>query len=178
MSCLGGSPDPHALDKVGRDTSNKVRHSCPSCSAPRRPGAGQCPRSSGTLSPPERCAHEGKKTHRCHCAGDIHDISKNIVKTMLGNYSYEVLDLGPGWPRRPSARTVREQGVRLVGLSALMMTTTLPAMEKTIQLLHTMEEPRSSSCGRHSETPNTTKQMNADLPPGCLVGGESEKIMG
>ena len=72
--------------------------------------------------------------------GDIHDIGKNIVKTVLGNYGYEVLDLGRDVPPETILRTVQEQGVRLVGLSALM-TTTLPAMEKTIRLLHTMEEP-------------------------------------
>ena len=46
--------------------------------------------------------------------GDIHDIGKNIVKTVLGNYGYEVLDLGRDVPPETILRTVQEQGVRLV----------------------------------------------------------------
>ena len=93
--------------------------------------------------------------------GDIHDIGKNIVKTVLGNYGYEVLDLGRDVPPETILRTVQEQGVRLVGLSALM-TTTLPAMEKTIRLLHTMEEPPVIFVGGAVVTPEYAKQMNAD----------------
>ena len=93
--------------------------------------------------------------------GDIHDIGKNIVKTVLGNYGYEVLDLGREVPPETILRTVQEQGVRLVGLSALM-TTTLPAMEKTIRLLHTMEEPPVIFVGGAVVTPEYAKQMNAD----------------
>ena len=72
--------------------------------------------------------------------GDIHDIGKNIVKTVLENYGYDVIDLGRDVPPETILNTVQEQGVRLVGLSALM-TTTLPAMEETIRLLHTLPEP-------------------------------------
>ena len=93
--------------------------------------------------------------------GDIHDIGKNIVKTVLGNYGYEVLDLGRDVPPETILRTVQEQGVHLVGLSALM-TTTLPAMEKTIRLLHTMEEPPVIFVGGAVVTPECAKQMNAD----------------
>ena len=58
--------------------------------------------------------------------GDIHDIGKNIVKTVLENYGYDVIDLGRDVPPETIADTVREEaGIRLVGLSALM-TTTLP----------------------------------------------------
>ncbi len=66
--------------------------------------------------------------------GDIHDIGKNIVKVLLENYGYEVLDLGKDVaPERIVEMTV-ENRVKLVGLSALM-TTTVPGMEETIRLL-------------------------------------------
>lgn len=94
--------------------------------------------------------------------GDIHDIGKNIVKTVLGNYGYEVLDLGRDVPPETILRTVQEQGVRLVGPGPPWMTTTLPAMEKTIRLLHTMEEPPVIFVGGAVVTPEYAKQMNAD----------------
>lgn len=66
--------------------------------------------------------------------GDIHDIGKNIVKVLLENYSYQVLDLGKDVePERIVEEAVKNQ-VRLVGLSALM-TTTVPSMEETIRQL-------------------------------------------
>lgn len=67
--------------------------------------------------------------------GDIHDIGKNIVKILLSNYGFEVIDLGKDVPEEEVLKTVIENDVKLVGLSALM-TTTVPAMEKTIRLLH------------------------------------------
>lgn len=67
--------------------------------------------------------------------GDIHDIGKNIVKVLLSNYGFDVIDLGKDVPEEEVLRAVQESDVKLVGLSALM-TTTVPAMEKTIQLLH------------------------------------------
>lgn len=66
--------------------------------------------------------------------GDIHDIGKNIVKVILENYGYEIIDLGKDVPPEQVAAAVKEHNVRLAGLSALM-TTTLPSMEKTIELL-------------------------------------------
>ena len=67
--------------------------------------------------------------------GDIHDIGKNIVKVLLANYGFDVIDLGKDVPEEDVVKAVVENDVKLVGLSALM-TTTVPAMEKTIQLLH------------------------------------------
>lgn len=67
--------------------------------------------------------------------GDIHNIGKNIVKVLLSNYGFDVIDLGKDVPEEEVLRAVQENDVKLVGLSALM-TTTVPAMEKTIQLLH------------------------------------------
>ena len=66
--------------------------------------------------------------------GDIHDIGKNIVKTLLENYGFEMIDLGKDVDPEVILKTVQENNVRLVGLSALM-TTTVVNMEETIKLL-------------------------------------------
>lgn len=66
--------------------------------------------------------------------GDIHDIGKNIVKVLLENYSFDVIDLGKDVPPEKIVETAVQQQVRLVGLSALM-TTTVVSMEETIQQL-------------------------------------------
>ena len=66
--------------------------------------------------------------------GDIHDIGKNIVKAMLENYGYTVIDLGKNVPAQTIVKTVIDEKIRLVGLSALM-TTTVASMEETIRLL-------------------------------------------
>ena len=66
--------------------------------------------------------------------GDIHDIGKNIVKVLLENYNFQVLDLGKDVPPETIVETAEKENVRLVGLSALM-TTTVISMEKTIKLL-------------------------------------------
>lgn len=93
--------------------------------------------------------------------GDIHDIGKNIVKTVLENYGYEVIDLGRDVPPETIMQTVRERDVRLVGLSALM-TTTLPAMEETIHLLQTLPNPPVTFVGGAVVTPEYAKKMGAD----------------
>ena len=66
--------------------------------------------------------------------GDIHDIGKNIVKVLLENYSFDVIDLGKDVPPETIVDTVLEQEIHLVGLSALM-TTTVVSMEETIRQL-------------------------------------------
>ena len=66
--------------------------------------------------------------------GDIHDIGKNIVKLLMENYGYDVVDLGRDVPAETVAEAVRSHHAQLVGLSALM-TTTVPAMEATIRML-------------------------------------------
>ena len=66
--------------------------------------------------------------------GDIHDIGKNIVKVLLENYGYEVIDLGKDVAPEKIVDTVKTSGAGLIGLSALM-TTTVPAMEETIKRL-------------------------------------------
>ena len=66
--------------------------------------------------------------------GDIHDIGKNIVKVLLENYSFDVIDLGKDVDPEVIVHTAKQEGIRLVGLSALM-TTTVVSMEETIRLL-------------------------------------------
>ena len=66
--------------------------------------------------------------------GDIHDIGKNIVKVLLENYGFEVIDLGKDVPPEAVASAVIEHKAPLAGLSALM-TTTVPAMQETIGML-------------------------------------------
>lgn len=66
--------------------------------------------------------------------GDIHDIGKNIVKVLLQNYGFAVIDLGKDVDPQLIVDTVNQHQVRLVGLSALM-TTTVVSMEETIRLL-------------------------------------------
>ncbi len=66
--------------------------------------------------------------------GDIHDIGKNIVKTLLENYGFDVIDLGKDVPPETVVESCIEHHAPLVGLSALM-TTTVPSMEATIKLL-------------------------------------------
>ena len=66
--------------------------------------------------------------------GDIHDIGKNIVKLLLENYGYNVIDLGKNVPPETVLKAVTDNHAPLVGLSALM-TTTVPAMEETVKLI-------------------------------------------
>ena len=72
--------------------------------------------------------------------GDIHDIGKNIVKTVMSNYGYDMLDLGRDVPPEVIVEAACRENVRLVGLSALM-TTTLPAMEETVRQLKKLPNP-------------------------------------
>ncbi|MBR0365880.1 MAG: homocysteine S-methyltransferase family protein [Clostridia bacterium] len=79
--------------------------------------------------------HEGKgKIVLATVKGDIHDIGKNIVKVLLENYGYEVFDLGKDVPPEAIIRCMRENDIRLCGLSALMTTTVL-SMEETIKAI-------------------------------------------
>ena len=92
--------------------------------------------------------------------GDIHDIGKNIVKVLLDNYGFDVIDLGKDVPEEEVLRAVEENGVKLVGLSALM-TTTVPAMEKTIALLHEKTDAKIF-VGGAVLTQSYAKMINAD----------------
>ncbi len=94
--------------------------------------------------------------------GDIHDIGKNIVKVLLENYGYEVIDLGKDVPCEDVVKAAIEHKVKLVGLSALM-TTTLGAMEETIKLLHENNVDCKTVVGGAVLTPEYAKQINADF---------------
>lgn len=93
--------------------------------------------------------------------GDIHDIGKNIVRTVLENYGYEVVDLGRDVPPETVAQAVTEQDIHLVGLSALM-TTTLPAMAETVQLLRALPNPPAVFVGGAVVTAQYAAQIGAD----------------
>lgn len=93
--------------------------------------------------------------------GDIHDIGKNIVKVLLENYGYEVVDLGKDVDPQTVVDAVKENGIRLVGLSALM-TTTVPAMEETIKLLNKEIPDCKVMVGGAVMTPEYAQMINAD----------------
>lgn len=94
--------------------------------------------------------------------GDIHDIGKNIVKTVLENYGYEVLDLGKDVAPEKICTAVAEKELKLVGLSALM-TTTLPAMEQTITMLKSLPKPPRVVVGGAVLTADYAKKIGADF---------------
>lgn len=93
--------------------------------------------------------------------GDIHDIGKNIVKVLLENYSYEIIDLGKDVPPETVVETAVEKQVRLVGLSALM-TTTVPSMEETIKLLRKQAPKVKVMVGGAVLTEEYAKTIDAD----------------
>ena len=94
--------------------------------------------------------------------GDIHDIGKNIVKLILENYGYDVIDLGKDVPPEKIASCAESEKIDIVGLSALM-TTTLPAMAETVRLC----KERVPSClvmvGGAVLTPEYAKEIQADF---------------
>ena len=93
--------------------------------------------------------------------GDVHDIGKNIVRAILENYGFEVLDLGRDVPVETVVDTVREKDVHLVGLSALM-TTTLKSMEETIAALHAAKLDCKIMVGGAVLTPEYAEKIGAD----------------
>lgn len=94
--------------------------------------------------------------------GDIHDIGKNIVKTLLENYGYTVIDLGKDVPEQTVVDAAREHNVKLVGLSALM-TTTLGAMEQTIRLLNEQLPKCRTVVGGAVLTADYAEKIGADF---------------
>ena len=93
--------------------------------------------------------------------GDIHDIGKNIVKVMLENYGYEVLDLGKDVPPERIVQTAMDEKIRLIGLSALM-TTTVVSMEATIKLLREKGVPAKVVVGGAVLTQEYADAIGAD----------------
>lgn len=93
--------------------------------------------------------------------GDIHDIGKNIVKVLLENYGYDVIDLGKDVEYSAVAEAASAPDVQLVGLSALM-TTTLKAMEETIALLRKTKPQCKIVVGGAVLTPEYAEKIGAD----------------
>ena len=93
--------------------------------------------------------------------GDIHDIGKNIVKVMLENYGYDVIDLGKDVPPEVIVDCAIENNIRVVGLSALM-TTTVASMEETIKLLREKKPGTKVVVGGAVMTPEYSDQIGAD----------------
>ena len=94
--------------------------------------------------------------------GDVHDIGKNIVRVILENYGYDVLDLGRDVPPERVVEAVRQTGAPLVGLSALM-TTTVPNMQATIEALHAANLPCKVMVGGAVLTKAYAEQIGADF---------------
>lgn len=94
--------------------------------------------------------------------GDIHDIGKNIVKVLLENYGYTVIDLGRDVPCEDVVNAAVQHSVKLVGLSALM-TTTLKSMEETIKLLRDDYPLCKIMVGGAVLTPDYAKTIGADF---------------
>ena len=94
--------------------------------------------------------------------GDIHDIGKNIVKVLLENYGYTVIDLGRDVDPAAVVEAARKYEAPLVGLSALM-TTTLKSMAQTIAQLHDAGLPCKIMVGGAVLTPEYAKEISADF---------------
>ena len=113
----------------------------------------------------ERSGKKGKPKGKIIIAtvkGDIHDIGKNIVKVLLENYDFEVIDLGKDVPPESVVEACKKDKVQLVGLSALM-TTTVVSMEETIKLLR-KECPWAKVCvGGAVMTQEYADQIGADF---------------
>ena len=93
--------------------------------------------------------------------GDIHDIGKNIVKVILENYGYQVIDLGRDVPPEKVVETAVSEDVSLIGLSALM-TTTVPSMAATIDALKHSGHPCKTLVGGAVLTPEYATEIGAD----------------
>ena len=111
-------------------------------------------------------AQGGEQTKKCKIVlatveGDIHDIGKNIVGTLLENYGFDVLDLGRDVKPEAIVAAVEETNAPLVGLSALM-TTTVPSMAQTILLLRKRTPNVKIMVGGAVLTKSYADQIGAD----------------
>ncbi len=94
--------------------------------------------------------------------GDIHDIGKNIVKVILENYGYKIIDLGRDVPAEVIAETVAADRVKMLGLSALM-TTTVKSMEETIKLVREKSPDTKIMVGGAVLTEEYAQKIGADF---------------
>ncbi len=104
---------------------------------------------------------QGKKILLATVKGDIHDIGKNIVKLILENYGYKIIDLGKDVEIEKIVETVKKENITLVGLSALM-TTTVKNMEYTIQALKKISPNIKVMVGGAVLTPDYASTIGAD----------------
>ena len=111
--------------------------------------------------------------------GDIHDIGKNIVKVMLENYGYDILDLGKDVAPETIVETALKENIALVGLSALM-TTTVVSMEETIRLLREKKPDTRVVVGGAVMTQEYADAIGADCyaPDAMATVHYAEKIFG
>lgn len=101
--------------------------------------------------------------------GDVHDIGKNIVATLLNSYGFGVIDLGRDVPPEKVVAAAKEAGVKLVGLSALM-TTTVPAMRETIVQLRRELPDVKIMVGGAVLTAELARDLGADSYSGDAMG--------
>ena len=121
---------------------------------------------SANATPTEGDAHVPAESDRAIIVatvqGDIHDIGKNIVKMLLENYGFTVIDLGRDVAPEAIVAAARDTGARLIGLSALM-TTTVGAMERTIALVHEQLPGVAVMVGGAVITQEFADQIGADF---------------
>ncbi|MCC5912424.1 MAG: homocysteine S-methyltransferase family protein [Clostridiaceae bacterium] len=112
----------------------------------------------------EDLTEESTKPHKILLAtvkGDVHDIGKNIVKILLENYGFDVIDMGKDVGIDEIVKKVMEENIHLIGLSALM-TTTVKNMEETIKVLKEKHPSCKVMVGGAVLTKETTKRIGAD----------------
>ena len=105
---------------------------------------------------------KGEKIILATVKGDVHDIGKNIVKMVLSNYGYEIIDLGRDVAAEDIVNCAKENGVKLIGLSALM-TTTLPSMADTISAIRASAHECKIMVGGAVLTPEYSEKIGADF---------------
>jgi 5-methyltetrahydrofolate--homocysteine methyltransferase len=146
-----------ALDRVGKDyESGKIY----------LPGLLMSAEAAGEAFEVIRSHVDTSSTDKCEVLlatvkGDIHDIGKNIVKMLLENYGFTVIDLGRDVSAKCIVEEVEKRKIPIVGLSALM-TTTVPAMKETIELLHERVPDTKIIVGGAVLTEEYAKKIGAD----------------
>ena len=134
------------------------RPSGSSAVTPRKGGASPAPTEGDARVP----AESDRAIIVATVQGDIHDIGKNIVKMLLENYGFTVIDLGRDVAPEAIVAAARDTGARLIGLSALM-TTTVGAMERTIALVHEQLPGVAVMVGGAVITQEFAEQIGADF---------------
>ena len=109
----------------------------------------------------EKDTKDRKKIVIATVYGDIHDIGKNIVKALLENYGFDVIDLGKSVPKETILECVLKNDAKLLGLSALM-TVTVPEMEAAIKLVHEKKPDCKIVVGGAVLTKDYAEKIGAD----------------